>query len=128
MQIERAKFRHAPDLFRQHSESHDDKKICFQCFELLQEFRVLQFDRLEDRDPMLHRELLHGTLVDFLAAATRLVGYSDHTDDVVLPFQKSLQRSHREFRCAHIDNSCFLEYSCQHTLCLSPPILYAVKI
>lgn len=57
---------------------------------------------------MLHRELLHGTLVDFLAAATRLVGYSDHTDDVVLPFQKSLQRSHREFRCAHIDNPCFL--------------------
>ena len=128
MQIERAKLRHSPYLFRQHPESHHDEEIGLHGLELLQELRILQFHRLQNRNTVLDSELLDRAFVDFLSPATRLVSHCDHTYNIVFPLQECLKWSHREIRCAHIDDSRLLEYSCQHTLSFSPPILYAVHV
>ena len=121
MEIERTELRHRPNLFRQHPEGHDYEQICLEISELLQELRILKFYRLEHWDIVLHGELLHRTLVHLETSATRLVGYSYHSDYIIFGIKKCLQRSHRKLRCSHVYDSCLSECAHEFALYFSPP-------
>ena len=128
MEVERAKSRHAPYLFRKHPECHHHKKIRLQGLELGYEFRILQFDRLQNRYPFLQSELLHGALVNLLSTSARLVGDGHHSGDDILIVQECLQGSHGELRSAHIHDPCLPEQPDHLALGLSPPVLQGIHI
>ena len=104
MQVKGAQTRHLPNLLGQHPEGHHNKHIGIQGAQLLQEIGALQRDGLQQRQVVLHGELLHGALVHLEAAAAWLVGHGDHSGNLVLAFQQRLERAHCKLWRTHINH------------------------
>ena len=105
VEVEGAEFRHRPDFFREHPEGHHDEQVGLPGAQRLEEFRVLELDRLEHGDAVRHGVLLDGALVDLEAAAGGLVGDGHHADDLVAGLDEGVERLDREFGRAHINDA-----------------------
>ena len=121
VEIESAELRHCPDLLGKHSECHHHEKVGLEIGQGLQEFRVLEPDRLENRNALLHGELLDCTLIHLQAPSARLVRHGDDAHYIVPAVNEGLQRGDGEFRRAHIYDSCLSECCHESALDFSPP-------
>ena len=128
VEVEGSQFRHCPDLFRKHPEGNHYKDVGLVGFQLFEEVRVLELQRLEDRDALLHGEFLDCAFVDLLSASAWLVSHGDDSGHIVSVLQKCLERCHGEFRSSHVNYSCLLEHCYNFALCFPPPVLDGVEI
>ena len=105
VQVERAELRHAPDFLRQHAERHHHEEIRLPFGQRRKEFRILQLDWLQHRQPVLHGISLDRALVHFQSAPARLVGHRDHADNFISGLHQRIQRSHCKLGRSHEHNA-----------------------
>ena len=128
MEVECSQTRNLPDNFRQHTEGHDHEEIRFPCFQGVEELRVLQRNRLEDRDIVLHGVFLDGAFIHLQAPSAGLVGNRHDSDNLKAVAYELVQRRHSKLRSTHIYDSCFLEKAHNLDFYLSPRALECIHI
>ena len=122
VKIESAKLGHAPDFLRKHAESHHHEQIRLPCGELLQEFRILEFKRLQHRKPMLHRILLDRRLMHLEPAPAGLVRHCNHSYHLISRFHQCIERSHGELGRTHEYYPCGAEETHHPALEFAPVV------
>ena len=120
VQIEGAEFRHAPDLLGEHAEGNYHKEIGLPGCESLEEFGILELERLQHRQTVLHCIFLDGGLMHLEPAARRLVRHGNHADNLVAVLDKSIQRSHGKLGRSHKDDALLVHQAGHLALELAP--------
>ena len=83
MQVERAQGRHLPHHLGQHPEGDDDEKVGIQRAQCGDKILILEVDRLQQRQRLLHGITLDVALYHVMSAPAYLVGHRHYAHDII---------------------------------------------
>ena len=102
MNVDRAERRHGKQVIRQDSAiGNHHHEIRFQTLERGKGGAVPHLCRLEDRQIMRQRQLLHGREGYFHTSPFRFIRLRENTHHIIMILQKGVERCGSKFRCPH---------------------------
>ena len=104
MYVHSAKARHAEDVLRQDGVSDNDKKVCIELAEVRLEFRGMQVQRLQHRQPVILGGHLHRRGCQHAPTTGRPIRLSHDSKNFVIGCNKMLQEMCRKIRRTHKNN------------------------